>query len=441
MKRSRWLPAMCLLWPLACGGENGTPTTRRYVASDACQLKTLVAWQQFLERSATDAAWVKTCSDLSDCESSAGAFAEHVQSDTLRVLSDCAADLNDHPTLAACTANLRRFAPAWLRQHASDSYGFEQANPAYFAAQISGETPPQMMDLPRSLLDALPARAAVEKAAQAHGWPFLTHTSCLGGVRTFVHVVDAEDRFEQWLLFGVDPAEPSLEAQDIVSFIAIQKRSADGAALDDVRLHFRDYTLAQRSERWDVDLPPNNEGKCYACHGSGLRQLLPYPTEVTASVPVRGEADYGAADAPADVGAERLAAFNAELEAHGLPDWDGTIEAVDYGPALGGALGCTSCHDGKTRGPLTVFTSEGMLYQKVVEQLSMRSFTGVEVVPDLPAMELLERERQAAGSLSVTEQQALQAARAQHQLDFDALMSSRLPELQAWLLTTRCDTL
>jgi len=45
------------------------------------------------------------------------------------------------------------------------------------------------------------------------------------------------------------------------------------------------------------------------------------------------------------------------------------------------------------------------------------------------------------GSLSVTEQRALQAARAQHQLDFDTLMSSQLPELQAWLLTTRCDTL
>ena len=392
MKGSRWLLGVWLLGPLACG-ENRTPATRRYAASDACQLKTPEAWQQFMERSAADAAWVKTCSDLSDCKSSAGAFAAQVQSDILQVLSECTADLNDNPPLAACTANLRRFAPAWLRQHASDSYGFEQANTDYFAAQITGDAPPQMMDPPRALLDGLPARAAVEQAAQAQGWPYLTHSSCLGGARTFVHVVDPQDRFEQWLLFGVDPAKPLLEAQDIVSFIAVQKRTADGAALDDVRLHFRDYTLIQRSGRWDVELPPNNEGKCYACHGSGLRQLLRYPTEVTASVPVRGEANYAAADAPADVGAERLAAFNAELQAYGLPDWDGTIEAADYGPALGSALGCTSCHDGKTRGPLTVFTSEGMLYQKVVEQLSMRSFTGVEVVPDLSVMELLERER------------------------------------------------
>jgi hypothetical protein len=265
----------------------------------------------------------------------------------------------------------------------------------------------------------------------------LTHDSCLGGLRTFVHVTDGDDRFEQWLLFGVDSTQPSLNPQDLVSFIAIQKKTASGAQLGAVRLHFRDYALAYDGT-WKVDLPVGDEGKCYACHGSGVRQLIPYAGSETTSAPVNGEPDALAAD-PAAFGAARLAGFNELLASYGLPDWNGTIAADDYGPRLGSELGCTHCHDGRTRGPLTVFTSEGMLYQKVLGQLSMRAFTGTEAVPDWPAMELLHREQTVSDSLSAAERLALDAARAQHQKDYDALVSSRLPSLQAWLLAKRCD--
>ena len=437
MRTPSWLPAVCLLWQLSCGdAQSNTPAAPSYVASQGCRLKTFDAWQHFLAASADDPAWVKTCSDQADCEASAGGFAQHVQADVLPVFAECAADLQDTPLLAACTANLRRFAPAWLRQHSSDAYGFEQANADYFAAQVTGETPPGMMDPPQALLDALPLRASVEEAARSHGWPYLTHDSCLGGVRTFIHVSDPDDRFEQWLLFGVDPTQPSLNPQDLVSFIAIQKQTASGVRLDTIRLHFRDYALAQ-DETWKLDLPVGDEGKCYACHGSGVRQLIPYAGSETTSAPVNGEPDDTAAD-PAALGSARLAGFNELLASYGLPDWNGTIAADDYGPPLGSELGCTHCHDGRTRGPLTVFTSEGMLYQKVLGQLSMRSFTGTEAVPDLPAMALLRREQTAGESLSKAEGQALAAARAQHQKDYDALVSSRLPSLQAWLLATPC---
>jgi hypothetical protein len=269
------------------------------------------------------------------------------------------------------------------------------------------------MDPPAALLKALPARADVEAAVQQNGWAFLTHDSCLGAARTFIHVSGSDERFEQWLLYGVDPAQPNLSEEQLVSFIAIQKQTADGTPLDAVRLHFRDYMLVLDGPGWKVDLPAGNPGKCYACHGSGVRQLLVYPS-----------------------GAE---AFNEQLSLYGPPDWNGSIEPDDYGPALGQKLGCTHCHDGKVRGKLTVFTSEGMLYQKVLQQLSMRSFSGTQAIPDLAAMALQDREQTGAEPLSDEEQQTLAAARAQHQRDFDTLMSSRLPDLQAWLLAARCD--
>lgn len=415
MKSATWLLLVSWLWLLACGSEarEHAPSEPAYMASDGCRLKTLADWQTFLEASAEGATWVKTCGDLDDCAATTGDFAEHVQRDIVQALAKCAPDLRATPRLAACTANLRRFAPAWLRQHQSDAYGFEQPNQEYFAAQVGADAPPGMMDPPAALLNALPARAAVEAAAQQNGWASLTHDSCLGGTRTFIHVQGPDERFEQWLLYGIDPAQPNLSQGQLVSFIAIQKQTADGTPLGAVRLHFRDYTLALDPAGWKVDLPVGGPGKCYACHTSGVRQLLTYP--------------------------DGAAAFNEQLGTYGLPDWNGTIEPDDYGPALGSALGCTHCHDGQLRGKLTVFTSEGMLYQKLLQQLSMRAFSGTEAVPDLAAMALQERERAGSEPLTDNEQQALDAARAQHRRDLDALMGSRLSELQAWLLTVRCD--
>ncbi|MES1182173.1 MAG: hypothetical protein ABUL60_00085, partial [Myxococcales bacterium] len=234
----------------------------------------------------------------------------------------------------------------------------------------------------------------------------------------FVNVVDADDRFEQWLLLGVVPDEDAFAPGAILSFLAVQKQNADGSPLAAPRLHFRDYVLNDSDGAWQAQLPEFNDGKCYACHGSGVRQLLPFPSASTSS-------------------AERLASLNQRLGSYGLPDWNGTIEAANYGPALGAELGCTHCHDGRVRGPLTVFTSEGMLYQKVVEQLSMRGFDGTGPVPDEPAMQLLERQR--SGALTDDQARTLARAQAEHEADYAALVASRLPSLQAWLLQTACD--
>jgi hypothetical protein len=81
-----------------------------------------------------------------------------------------------------------------------------------------------MMDLPVEIVRALPERAQIEEAARTNGWPFVTHDSCFGGVRTFIMVVDPEGRFDQWFLvrYGADAAV--VPENSVMSFIAVQKK-------------------------------------------------------------------------------------------------------------------------------------------------------------------------------------------------------------------------
>ena len=407
-----------------------------YVASEACPLKSPAAWQSFLEAASTDARWVKTCSDQSDC-STLSDFSSHVTTDVLGLFASCAQDLVDNPGIAACTASLRRYAPAWVRQHAVGSYGFTQDNPAYFAAQTAAGAPTGMMDPPSALLAALPTNAAVVNAARENGWPYLIHDSGLGGVRTILAITDPQGRFEQWMVMGLSTGE-SLAPGSIMSFLAIQRTLADGTPLARPRIHFRDYLLGPTKSGWATALPADLDGKCYACHGSGPRVLVPLHGSIVSSSPVNGEPGYGAPP-PVDFGFTRLQSLNARLLAYGPPDWNGTIDPRDHGPTLGEKLGCPGCHDGVTRGPVNVSTSEGMLYEKVVGQLSMRATTGGESVPDEMAIALLDREATGAPPLSEPEKAALSQAKAAHLADYQALIADRFPAWRRWVLATGCE--
>jgi hypothetical protein len=402
-------------------------------------LKTPSDWQRFMDTSTMgNDGWVKTCS-IENCQDAVGAFSLRIQTDVLDVLALCTDDLAENPSIARCTANLRRFIPAWKRQHAVGSYGFTQDNHEYLAAQTSPDKPAGMMDPPAAILVALPKRATIEEAARTHGWPYLTHDSCFGGIRTFVTVADPEDRFEQWMLVGLGAGTAEVADNSIMSFIGIQKRDAAGKYLERIRLHFRDYILSNAEGGWRLVLPEMHDGKCYACHSSGMRLLVPTHESVVASAPVRGEPDFGAGNVPADFGFRRLVALNQRLLSYGLPDWDGAIDPADHGPPLGASLGCTTCHDGMFRGILTVSADERMLQQKVVDQLSMRSFGPGKSVPDETAIALLDREKIGRPALAPEEQAALERARAEHLTDYQALVSDRFPRWRAWMLEERCE--
>ena len=423
---------------VACGPtDDRTPAP--HFASASCPLKTPADWQHFLEEKTADQTWVRTCSDRDDCAEALGGFAAHVKSDVIDVLELCQTDLEMNPRIDRCTAKLRRFLPAWQRQHVPDSYGFRMDNRAYLSAQSAPDVPVGMMNPPAALLAAFPERSKIEEAARLNGWPYLTHDSGLGGVRTFVTVVDQQRRFEQWFVINLDPSATFVENPGIVSFMSVQRKQTSGEDLAKVRLHFRDYFVSETTGSWKLELPDSLGGKCYACHVSGIRLLIPSRGAVTASAPVNGEAGYGRPDVDPDFGFKRLASLNQRLASYGLPDWNGTLDPADHGPALGEALGCTNCHDGVLRGVLSVSTSEGMLKQKIVDQLSMRAPGAGKSVPDETAMALLEREKTADPPLSVVERARLAQARAEHEGDYGALIADRFPAWNEWVLHDRCE--
>jgi hypothetical protein len=346
--------------------------------------------------------------------------------------------LLQNPVIGRCIDRLQRFGSAWLAQHDEHSYGFAVPTADYLAAQTADNMPPGMMVPPRALLDAWPSRRAIEATARDQGWPYLEHVSCLGGQRLFLNVTDPDRRFEQWLLFGFEPATDQLPPEAIVSFLAVQQRELDGTPLDKVRVHFRDYLLSAGGDTAsELQLPEGSGGKCFACHVSGVRQLAPFAGGVLFSEPVLGEPGYGS---PIDgaFGRQRLDEFQQRLASYGLPDWGEHLAQEDHGPWLGAELACTDCHDNQTRGALSVFTSEGTLYQKVLEQLSMRAHRAGQLVPDQAAMALVEREKTGA-ELSSDELRQLSESRAEHRADYDALVASRLPALERWLLERPCD--
>jgi hypothetical protein len=417
-------------------GQGSDDATKAHVASETCPLKTPADWQRFLETTADDETWVETCASEVDCDALVGDFRTKVETDVLGLLAKCTEDVTVNPRIARCTSRLRRFIPAWLRQHTKSTYGFKPENAEYLAGQTGPELPAGMMDPPPELLAALPLRAALEETARDNGWPYLTHDSAVGGVRTFVAVDDPEGRFEKWLLVGLN-AETTVLDETVLSFIAVQRKDARGRDLPRIRLHFRDYLLSNVGGSWEVSLPLLHDAKCYACHTSGLRRLIPTHENVVVSAPVRGEVGYGE-EVPADFGFARLASLNERLDAYGLPDWNGAIEPADHGPPLGASLGCPECHDGVTRGVITVTTDEETLRRKVVDELSMRAFADGRPIPDDRAIALLDREKTQNPPLSDEEGAELELARAAHQADYDTLLAERFADWRAWTLEESC---
>jgi hypothetical protein len=415
----------------ACGSSAGPVPSAPVVGAPApsCPVETPEQWRQFLERYAGDARWVKTCEDKA-CDAE---YSSLVQEEIQSVLTRCEGFIASHAPIARCTKNLRDFVPSFLAQHSGDSYGFTVDNHTYLTAQEANDRPNGMMRPPPELIAALPLRVNLEIAARQNGWKYITHDSALDGVRTFVFIPDRGGRFDQWMLLNfVKKDQPAIDPETPMSFIAVQKKDASGHDLAKVRLHFRDYNMAPSGEGFELRLIEDRNGKCYACHASGMRQLIPRRTPVLDAGPVKGDPGYDPSGrtVPKDFAYGRLQELNAKIRSYGMPDWEGRIVPAHHGPALGAALGCTTCHDGSIRGILTVSTSVRQLEQKIYDELAMPPSSGL--------IALIERSQIKSAALPEEERRALDAAFDAHAHLNRAFDASRLPELRRWLLDEPC---
>jgi len=401
------------------------------VKASACPLHTAADWQAFLDEAASHQKWVETCED-STCDADYYAFVrDHID----RVLRSCAGILSTSPRLAACTANLRRFLPSWMHQHDADSYGFNVPNKEYFREQETPDKPAGMMTPPPAIMAALPDRDRVEEAARRSGLKYLTHDSALGGYRTFVLISDPAGRWDQWMLLNLQKGQSHITDDMPVSVLTVQKADAAGNPLPRVRVHFRDYFVSRRADgSFESVLSESANGKCYSCHANGVRQLIARRTPILEARPVAGEVDYAGRPIPAnppDFGYRRLMEFNKRLRSYGGADWAGQIVPENHGPALGKAQGCIGCHNGNSRGILTVSTSPAQLKQKMIDELSMP--------PEGDAVALLQRSQvHYPTALSQKEEEDLDHAFADHDRLASEFLESRYPALKAWLLATPC---
>jgi hypothetical protein len=392
----------------------------------ACPLKTLAAWNSFIAGAMDNPGWVETCED-STCDAD---FFADVDAKVQRVLEDCRPEIDKNEKIKSCTEHLRKFTPTWLRQHDATSYGFNVDNRNYLGSQDGEDKPPGMMKIPDAIVAALPDEKKVQEAARLNGWKYLTHDSALQGVRTFVVIQDPQGRFDQWMLLNLKSGKDTrVELNMPVSIVAVQKKNRDGTSLDQVRLHFRDYTLEEIEGSVKLGINENGNGKCFSCHASGMRQLIPRRTAALDAQPVRGEIGFGK-PAPVDFAYWRLVELNQMIRRYGANDWNGMISLDSLGPMLGDKQGCTNCHNGISRGALTVATSVTQLGKKVVGELSMP--------PEPHLIRWLEQEEVGNPTLTVDEKRGLANAAHGNTKILKDFMDSRLPELKRWITSQSC---
>lgn len=402
--------------------------------ASACGLGSPRQWQSFLEEHAEDPRWLDTCED-STCDA---AHFTTVKSTVQRVLEKCQAQIAASAKISACTQNMRRFVPAWLRQHDSVSFGFALDNRSYFAAQEAADRPPGMMVPPAEIIAAIPSRAKIEEAARQKGWRYLTHDSAIDGVRTFIYKPEPGPlhRYDQWILVNYPDGGDKVATDQPVSVLTIQLRDISGNPLPRTRINFRDHTLKDLGGgNYAAEPAIDGNGKCFACHPSGARKLIERPGKVLAAKPVKGvDADYEetGTKVPGEFAATRLKEFNQILMSYGIPDWDGKIEPADFGPALGREQNCTSCHDGQVRGMLTVATSFAQTGVKIVDQLAMPPERDQKTVLDL-------LEKSDLNAMSASDNEKFNDLDTAHKKVMAEYVDARGATLKNWLLETPCE--
>ena len=227
-----------------------------------------------------------------------------------------------------------------------------------------------------------------------------------GAARVLIRVVDSQARFEQWIQVAIDGTG---KLGRNVDFLAVQRVADPSSPLTDGRpiVAFRGFSRTSSGfvPEGPGSVPRRDLSKCYSCHATGVRAVIPAPTgtraadgrkaikpggtipllgqgnitEITTDMP-NGLAEFGpigytAAHNGPPLGPslrpEREQFVTKGREArHGRPAVAGCAAGLTEArrKAIVANMDCQSCHDGMTeRNIVNAGTNLGTLFHKVVE--------------------------------------------------------------------------
>lgn len=270
-------------------------------------------------------------------------------------LESCKNDIAPGKRLA-CLARLHQHSSRYLNGNyfRARHLGFELDDETYLRTR-----PRDAIALPADFADGIP-KEFIRETEKAPTGAF-HYVSAMNGSHRLLFRRDDDKYARFFVAIKTDDKDADLRKAHDMGMIAIDKRTRPP------KIHFYEYTYKDGSYTLNPLM-----GNCVGCHTSGLLTITPHAGGVN-------EKELKAVDA--------MNAGIRELMKNGV-DWDGTYRPDLAGPVLGEKQGCTSCHDGKDRPPITLFTNRTILQAKLFHLRGMP--------PSKEGKELAERLRDTA---------------------------------------------
>jgi hypothetical protein len=210
-----------------------------------------------------------------------------------------------------------------------------------------------------------------------------------GAARILIRVPDREDpkRFEQWIQIAIKDGTGGLGLGRNVDFIAHRLDT------DPRQVVFRGYSRTSGGFVPEGGSSSSELTKCYSCHPSGLRPVVPAPEGTRAEGGGKAIKPEGTMLVGGDLDAQlaHVKSITTQLAVFGPTGYSAAENGPRFGPseragrpefvaagcakdleesrrqAIADQMECELCHDGSDRGILTAGTSRNTIYHKVVE--------------------------------------------------------------------------